>query len=98
MINPLNIVNAIIAIIGGVGGAMLLYWALNKIVERLPSKWEQRVKPWVFVGPAILLIGLFLVYPAVRTVIISFANSDTTEWVGLDELHRPARLPRSRRR
>ena len=82
MINPLNIANAIIAIIGGVAGAMLLYWALNNIVQRLPSKWEQRVKPWVFVGPAILLIGLFLVYPAIRTIIISFANSDTTEWVG----------------
>ncbi len=94
MINPLNIANAILAVIGGVAGAMLLYWALNNVVQRLPSKWEQRVKPWVFVGPAVLIIGLFLIYPAVRTFIISFANSDTTEWVGpqnyIDLLASPA--------
>lgn len=72
------------AVVGGVGGALLLYYLLNKIVERLPQKWEERIKPYVFVGPAVLAIGVFLIYPAIRTIILSFANSTSTAWVGLD--------------
>ncbi len=79
----IRVINALMAIVGGVGGALILYYVLNKLVERLPQKWEDRVKPYVFVGPAIVAIGVFLIYPAVRTVVLSFANSTTTAWVGL---------------
>jgi len=50
----------------------------------LPQKWEERVKPWVFILPAIAAIGLFLIYPAVRTIVLSFANATSTAWVGLE--------------
>jgi alpha-glucoside transport system permease protein len=50
----------------------------------LPSKWEERLKPWVFIGPAVAAIGLFLVYPAIRTFILSFANAQSTAWVGFE--------------
>jgi alpha-glucoside transport system permease protein len=79
----LKILNALIAIIGGVAGSLLLYWAMNKLIERLPSKWEERLKPFAFIGPALLVIGLFLIYPAIRTLVLSFANSTSTEFVGL---------------
>lgn len=79
----IKIINALLAVLAGVGGAMVLYFVLNLIVERLPGKWEHRVKPYVFVGPALLVIGLFLIYPAVRTLVFSFANDDSTEFVGL---------------
>ena len=78
----IRVINALMAIVGGVGGALILYWILNKLVERFPQKWEERVKPYVFIGPAVLAIGVFLVYPAVRTFILSFANSTSTAWVG----------------
>ena len=80
----IRLVNALLAIIGGVGAALLLYWVLNKLVEMLPQKWEERIKPWVFVGVALAAIGLFLIYPAVRTIILSFANATSTAWVGLE--------------
>jgi alpha-glucoside transport system permease protein len=80
----IRLINALLAIIGGVGGALLLYYVLNLIVERLPQKWEDRVKPYIFIGPAVLVIGVFLIYPAIRTIILSFANSASTAWVGLD--------------
>jgi alpha-glucoside transport system permease protein len=73
----------LLAIIGGVGAALLLYYVLNKLAEALPQKWEERVKPWVFIGVAIAAIGLFLIYPAVRTFVLSFANATSTAWVGL---------------
>ena len=80
----IRLINALLAIVGGVGAALLLYWVLNKLVEMLPVKWEERLKPWVFIGPAVAAIGLFLVYPAIRTFILSFANAQSTAWVGLE--------------
>ena len=62
---------------------MLLFWILNKLAESLPGKWEDRVKPWMFAGPAILAIGVFLIWPAFKTVHDSFANEDTTAYVGI---------------
>jgi alpha-glucoside transport system permease protein len=79
----LKIANALIAIVGGVAGSLLLYWLMNKVVERLPGKWEERLKPIVFIGPAVLVISLFLIYPAIRTFVLSFANSTSTEFVGI---------------
>lgn len=48
-----------------------------------------RWRPWLFVGPALLLVGFFLVYPAVATIVRSFFGRGTTlfgpnvEFVGL---------------
>lgn len=78
----IQVFNGLIAIVGGVAGSLVLFYVLNKIVEVLPGKWEDRIKPYVFIGPALAAIGLFLIYPAIRTVIVSFANDDTTAWVG----------------
>jgi alpha-glucoside transport system permease protein len=80
----IRLINALLAIVGGVGAALLLFWILNKLVEMLPAKWEERIKPWVFIGPAVAAIGLFLVYPAIRTFILSFANAQSTAWVGTE--------------
>jgi len=79
----IKILNALIAIAGGVAGSLLLYWVVNWVVERLPAKWEERLKPVVFTGPAVLVIGLFLIYPAIRTFVLSFANSTSTQFVGI---------------
>jgi alpha-glucoside transport system permease protein len=80
----LKLLNAVIAIVAGVGGIILLFFLLNMVVERLPGKWEDRLKPYVFVGPALAVVGLFLIYPTVQTIVASFANRDTTAWVGLE--------------
>jgi alpha-glucoside transport system permease protein len=80
----IRLINALLAIVGGVGAALLLFWILNKLVELLPTKWEERLKPWVFIGPAVVAIGFFLIYPAIRTFILSFANAQSTAWVGTE--------------
>ncbi|HEX2174663.1 MAG TPA: sugar ABC transporter permease [Nocardioidaceae bacterium] len=74
---------AVMAILAGVGGITLLYFLLNFLVERLPGRWEHRLKPFAFVAPAVLVVGLFLVYPAVQTIVYSFANDESTAFVGL---------------
>lgn len=79
----IKVINAVLAILGGVGGILILYWLLNLVVERMPDAWGNRLRPYVFVGPALAVVGLFLVYPTVRTAVLSFANRDSTAWVGL---------------
>ncbi|MQA61053.1 MAG: ABC transporter permease subunit [Actinophytocola sp.] len=80
----LKAINALLAVLGGVGGALALYFLLNKLVEVLPPRWEERLKPYVFVFPAMLFVTLFLVYPAVRTAIFSFFDDRGENFVGLD--------------
>ena len=63
-----------IALFVGVGGIWLLFTGASTLVERLQPKVRDRILPWVFVGPALLLLSVFLVYPAVATVIGSFQD------------------------
>lgn len=79
----IKLINTLLAVIYGVGGALLLYYLLNKLAELLPGRWEDRLKPYLYLLPAVGAIGLFLIYPAVRTIVLSFANRTSTAFVGL---------------
>jgi alpha-glucoside transport system permease protein len=79
-----KIISAVLTVLAGVGGAFVLYWLLNKLSEILPGKWEDRIKPYLYILPALAAIGLYLVYPAYQTIVFSFANQDSTAWVGLE--------------
>ncbi len=74
---------ALITVLIGIGAALLLFYALNKIAEVLPDKWEERLKPILYILPAFAAIVIYLVYPAILTVINSFKDRSSTEWVGL---------------
>jgi alpha-glucoside transport system permease protein len=63
-----------IALFVGVGGIWLLFTGASSLVELLPHKIRDRVLPWVFIGPALLLLSIYLVYPAVVTIIGSFQD------------------------
>ncbi|MDP9221463.1 MAG: sugar ABC transporter permease [Actinomycetota bacterium] len=76
-------INAILTVLAGVGGALVLYWLLNRLSELLPGRWEDRLKPYLYILPAFAAICLYLVYPAIQTLIYSFANADSTKFVGL---------------
>ena len=78
----IKLVNALTAILGGIGGAVIIFWILNKLAESLKGRWEDRVKPWMFAGPAILAIAVYLIYPAIVTIQYSFANEDSTAYIG----------------
>ncbi len=71
-----------IALVAGVGGAALLFYFLNVFVEALPRRLSDGLIPYVFLVPSLAFIGLMLVYPTVQTVNYSFANADSTAYVG----------------
>jgi len=74
---------ALLTVVAGIGAALLLYWVLNWISERLPDNWEHRIKPYLFILPAFLGITVYILYPAILTVINSFKDNFSRNWVGL---------------
>jgi alpha-glucoside transport system permease protein len=80
----IKILNALIAVVAGVAGAVVVYYLLNKLAELLPGRWEDRVKPYLYLLPAFAAIGLYLIYPTVVTFQYSFANNRSTEYVGFE--------------
>jgi alpha-glucoside transport system permease protein len=44
--------------------------------------------PWVWIAPALALAGVFLLYPIINTLILSFENADSTQFVGLKNFSR----------
>lgn len=71
-----------IALVAGVGGAAVLFFFLNIFIEALPRKMSEGLIPYAFLLPGFGLMSLMLLYPTVQTIVYSFANQDSTTWVG----------------
>jgi alpha-glucoside transport system permease protein len=74
----------LVAIAVGVAGVFFLFWAMNRVVDLIPDRFREGVRPYVFVGPALVILAVFLVYPVVNTVLISFRDARTESFVGLE--------------
>ena len=69
-----KLLQAIIAIIVGSGGVWALFWAANQLISAFPYSIRETIRPYVFVGPAILMLGIFLIYPALTTFWLSLTS------------------------
>lgn len=73
----------VLSIIWGVGGVVLLYWAINFVVDHVSEKWAVHLRPYVFVGPALIILMWFYVIPVFRTFYLSFFDRLSQNFVGL---------------
>ena len=80
--NRLTVVG--VALLIGVGGVFFLFWAMDQLVDLLPARIREIVRPYVFVGPAMVVVAIFLIYPVVNTILISFKDARGEDFVGLD--------------
>lgn len=78
-----SVLIGVLGLIVGIGGAVLLFRFLNMAIEGLPSRYSQGLIPYAFLLPAFSFLALMLIYPTVQTIVYSFANRNSTEWVGL---------------
>jgi alpha-glucoside transport system permease protein len=77
-----RIITALIAAVG-VPIALVAYIQLGEaLMTRLPKRIALRMRPYVWVFPAVAFATVFMVLPTINTVIISFQNSKGA-WVGL---------------
>ena len=79
-----KLIIGLVAVAVGVGGAAVLFFFLNMLIEGLPEKLSTRLIPYAYLLPGFGFIGLMLLYPAIQTIIYSFANKDSTAWVGFE--------------
>jgi len=74
---------AVVAIIWGVGGIALLFWVADYIVNKAPLNVAQKLQPFVFVGPALVILTWYLFLPTMRSLYLSFFDASSKNFVGL---------------
>lgn len=75
-----NLVLLVIALIAFVA----VIYALFLIGSRASVRWQGWLRYGVFLGPALLLLLIGLIYPALRTIIMSFMDKRAQNFVGFD--------------
>lgn len=91
-----QIVSALGVVVGAVIACSAYFYFSNKILDlalpvkdgdiRAASRNLNRrapVRPWLFIGPALFLLIVYLVYPVVATLILSFYDRAGLQFVGL---------------
>lgn len=79
-----KLITALVAVVG-VPAVMIGYiWATEQVLRVVPGRWKPRIRPWLWVAPAIGFLGLFLVYPTIGTIYRSLRDAADSAFVGLD--------------
>ena len=79
-----RLITALIVVIG-VPAALFGYIAITERLIRLaPDRWQDRLRPWVWLFPAIAFLTVFLVYPTIYTIYLSFLDKFSQAFVGFD--------------
>jgi alpha-glucoside transport system permease protein len=79
-----KLLQVVVAVVVGSIGVWAIYWAVDQLISAAPDRAANALRPVLFVGPAMALLALYLVYPAINTLILSFQDRRSDEWVGLD--------------
>jgi alpha-glucoside transport system permease protein len=74
----------ILGILVGSTFVFLLFFGMNKIVSYASRDSRDSLEARMFVGPTVFMIGLFLFYPAIRTIYLSFQDRYGTTFIGLE--------------
>ncbi|WP_273687807.1 carbohydrate ABC transporter permease [Ketogulonicigenium vulgare] len=90
--------NAVIVIVAGVGVCVSYFWLANLVLDKVifPARGAHagrnitranRVRPWLFMFPALFFVGVYLAYPVFATLWLSL-NDRAGNFVGLRNYNR----------
>ena len=90
-----QILYAFVTVIIGVGGCLGYFYLSNLALDAaFPAstkndaaavrnlKIQSSVRPWLFLGPALILLTVYLIYPVFQTIWLSFHDKAGNEFVG----------------
>lgn len=90
-----QLASALVTMILGVMGCAFYFYGSNFLLDKVfPAKNRpveviarnlritSRIRPWLFLGPAILFLTFYLLYPVVDSIILSFYGRAGKEFVG----------------
>jgi alpha-glucoside transport system permease protein len=79
-----QLVTALIVVVG-VPAALVGYILLTeRLIQALPEKRQGRIRPWFWIAPAVAFLVVFLIYPTINTIVLSFLDASSQNFVGLD--------------
>ena len=83
---------ALLTIVVGVSACVAYFYFSNLALDRVyPARGANAgrnilranaIRPWLFLGPALLFLGVYLVYPVFNSVLLSFLGASGQEFVG----------------
>ena len=83
-----QVIRGIVFIVIGVGALVAYFWGSNWLLDTAMAdrlgpdgnpiesreKTREAIRPWLFAGPAILILFIYLVFPALQTFYLSFGD------------------------
>ncbi|TKT82720.1 sugar ABC transporter permease [Aquamicrobium sp. LC103] len=91
-----QILSAILTVVLGVAGCVAYFWGANRLLDLIfPARGvkgataidnlrrQGMIRPWLFLGPALLVLTIYLIYPVFETLRLSFMDRSGQNFVGL---------------
>jgi alpha-glucoside transport system permease protein len=89
-----QVLNALFAVVVGVGASLLYFFGTNWLLDRLAAdrinsrgEYTSReplrlaIRPWLFLAPALIILGIYLVYPVFETTRLSLYDRTGNNFV-----------------
>ena len=68
----------------GIGGSFIYFVGIDRLIDRMfPIETAEKIRPWAFIAPVLLILTGYLIFPVVRTFIVSFYGKRSEQFVGL---------------
>lgn len=79
-----QLVTAVVVVIG-VPAVLVGYILLTeRLIQAFPERRQGRIRPWFWIAPALLFLIVFLIYPTINTIVLSFLDGQSRNFVGID--------------
>jgi alpha-glucoside transport system permease protein len=79
-----RLITALIVLIGVPAVLVGYILVVEQVLKVLPGRTGDRLRPWFWLLPAVALLVVFLVYPTINTIVLSFMDRFSREFVGFD--------------
>lgn len=84
-----RLITAVIVVVGVPAVLIGYIWATEQVLKLVSERLKPRIRPWLWLLPALLFLFVFLVYPTIGTIVRSFYSKgnilgQNTKFIGLD--------------
>lgn len=74
---------AVVAVLGVPLALCGYVYAVESGLQSLAPRRRGQWRPWLWLAPGVALLTVFLVFPVLHTLVLSFSSADSTRFVGL---------------
>jgi len=79
-----RLTTALIVVVGVPAVLVGYILATEQVLRLFPQRAQPRIRPWLWLLPALAFLFVFLIYPTIGTFVRSLQNEAGTQFIGLD--------------